>query len=461
MSSTPNSVAPLAGLPIAIHSPVSSGEANDPIRLYSGVIEFTQNGATFKAEGDIFLRWLPTPRIRFEVPAVPSDTHPGLGEIALRLDDGTEIPRCFTTNLTAAFAWPGHPSGISGRIQQQVIRPKDDAVFYALFLLPNFVKMIGRPITYTGRDGRAARLKLSGSDWRITVDQAENISQATEYLTINSGIAVTHIGRLERDDENPFTATECWKILEALGWYFSFCCGRWTGPCLVYGFAADGQKAWEIWDHARIAPFRESIMWLETSVTEHLETPFPSFLNKWLDDDWKETVNIAIHWYIEALAQAGSIEGAIVLTQTALELLSSAVLVENFDWLNTEGYDRLTASHRIHLLFRWAGIPTGIPAELKYLTQQAKADNWPDTSTAMTAIRNTITHPTRKNRLIFARQTDEARAEAWNLGVWSLELCLLRLFDYQGTYGNRLKDRRAGQVEPVPWAPKVPPPPPK
>src|SRR5205807_8708390 len=108
--------------------------------------------------------------------------------------------------------------------------------------------------------------------------------------------------------------------------------------------------------------------------------------------------------------------------------------------------EKLAASDRIRLLFLWAGIPVTIPPELDNLTRLAKADNWPDTSTAMTMIRNTITHPTRKNRAKFGKHPTDARTDAWTLGLWNLELCLLRLFEYRGTYASRLKQRYSGEV---------------
>ncbi len=187
--------------------------------------------------------------------------------------------------------------------------------------------------------------------------------------------------------------------------------------------------------------------------TIQFEAAFPGFLKLWLDEDWEEVIRVAIHWYVEANAQAGSIEGSIVLTQTAFELLASAILVEHYGWLSTDGYEKIAASDRIRLLFLWAGIPISVPAELADLTRQAKADNWPDTATAMTMIRNTITHPTKKNREKFGKHLSGARVDAWTLGLWNLELCLLRLFNYRGKYGNRIKQRWVGEVEVVPWGP--------
>ena len=69
----------------------------------------------------------------------------------------------------------------------------------------------------------------------------------------------------------------------------------------------------------------------------------------------------------------------------------------------------------------------------------------------MTTIRNTITHPTRKNREKFGKHSYEARDDAWTLGLRNLELCLLRLFEHRGSYADRIKRKWQGEVEQVPW----------
>src|SRR5262245_8780058 len=441
----------------ALQPPLNLGGANDPIQLYSGPVSFSQDRMSFVADGRISLEWLPSPKIRIQIPDVPNGNLPSLDkEFTLQLEDGTEITHCFTTGLTNAFEWPGHRSSLSGFIGQRVIRPKDGPARYALFVVPNFDDMRGVPIAYPERKVACARLVLAANGWRITLDELDNLKEVKERLRATSGFGVTYVGRLEREDGKEFTAEEAWKILSALGWYQSFCCGRWTGPLLPHGYAADGKQVWTIWDRFRTAPYKHLLSWIDLHHTEHLSGPFPGFLKLWEDEEWEEVIRVAIHWYIEANAQAGSIEGSIVLTQTAFELLSSAVLVENHGWLSTDGYEKLAAADRIRLLFLWAGIPTAIPMELNDLAKLARANNWPDAPTAMTNIRNTITHPTRKNREKFGNHPDDARRDAWSLGLWFLELCLLRLFDYHGTYGNRLTYRYAGQVIRVPWTTKGP-----
>jgi hypothetical protein len=449
----PTGLEHLQGLPLALQSPYPLGQPNEPIMLYTGPAKFTQKAKTFEAVVQIALDWLPSPRIEFSVPSVPSGVSAAPGDLSLRLDDGTVIPHARATGVSYA----GGPEGLkcqnlSGVIGERVVRSTGASATYAVFAVPNFDQPMGKPIAYPDRSSRAHRLTLSGGGWKVTLDAADNFKEAVKRLDASSGFAVTQVGKLEKDDGEPFTADDAIAALIALEWYISFAYGRWTGPFLPKGFDANGSKVWEVWHKSRAVPYRYRQAWLDRIHGDQFEAPFAGFMRRWRDEAWEEVVRVAIHWYVEANAQAGSIEGSIVLTQTAFELLAAGVLVENFGWLSSDGYDKLPAADRIRLLLSWAGIPTAIPAELDDLDKLAKADNWPDTPTAMTMIRNTITHPTKKNREKFGRHTHAARVDAWTLGLWNLELCLLRLFDYRGTYANRITQEFQGEACPVPWA---------
>jgi hypothetical protein len=424
---------------------------NEAISLYCGPIEFTQQQTSLRGDGNVDLVWLPTPTVRFEVPDISEFNGLDLSDVELRLTDGTKITHGFITRMNPGFALLGdHKAKLSGIIAERVIRPKDGAASYGSFHVANFEDVRGRPVA-EGKGWRCARTLLKAAGWCITLDEVRDFRQKKEELRLVSGFAVTHIGRLEKEDGTTFTAKESWELLDAVGWYLSFCCGRWTGPGLLCGFDEQSQLLWEVWEQFRTVPYRDRHSWADKVLTGCVELPFAGFLKLWQDETWEEVIRVAIHWYLEANAQAGSIEGSIVLTQTAFELLSSAVLVDSHGWLSTDGYEKLPAADRIRLLFQWASIPVGIPPTMAELTAAAKADNWHDIPAAMTMVRNTITHPTKKNREKYQKHPNEVRTAVWWLGLWALELCLLRLFGYSGHYGNRITQRYVGEVENVPW----------
>jgi hypothetical protein len=114
-----------------------------------------------------------------------------------------------------------------------------------------------------------------------------------------------------------------------------------------------------------------------------------------------------------------------------------------------DGFKSLRASDKFRLLFSSLNLPLDIPVEAPELKQLSTngPTNWLDTPYALTEIRNSLVHPEHKRR----GQFTSAYYEAWNLGLWYLEMSLLAICGYRGTYANRLKQRSVGQVENVPW----------
>jgi hypothetical protein len=322
-----------------------------------------------------------------------------------------------------------------------------------LFHVPNFRYLLGSAVCYPSQRSALGRFVLTGEGWNVTVDARNDIRDCLSVLDDNSGYAMTHVGRLEKDDGTSFDTRDATRILEGLWWFLSFVQGRWTGPLLPVGFDATGRRVWECWHAKKVAPWSFHQTWVDDHHPEQPAELFPGFLRRWLDSDWNQVVRLAIHWYIEANAQAGAIEGAIVLCQSAFELLAWSIIVDDTGQMSAGEFDRLSAADKISHLLSWAGVPVAIPTSQSALQALALAKGWADAPVSLTRIRNPITHPSRRNRDRFQDYPPSARTEAWNLGLWLLEMCILRLCDYKGSYGNRLIRRFKGDVERVPWVP--------
>ena len=440
----PNTPEPLLAHPNALDPHVAIGEPNEAIRIYFGPVTFSQSGKKFDAEAIIFLKWLPSPTLALEIPRIPNGSLPLHGDFTATIENIEGIISGTVTRIRHHVDIHNGDMtifGFSGSIEKNLGSPGKAMAKYATFLIPNFTQPMGRCALYPGGQITAGRLGLKGGGWSITSDMIRDYHQVEIHIKANSGYAITQVGRIEREDNRPFSAEDAKIAVDALGWYIAFAAGRWTGPCLTTGFAEGGERSWEDWDLRRVAAYRGRTSWLDPIHGDQFEAPFAGFMKMWMDDTWRDTIRLAIHWYVEANSLAGSIEGSIVLTQTAFELLASAVLTEHYGWLNQDTFDKIAAADRIRLLFLWAGIPTKIPDELKGLITLAKSfedfmiNKIPDSASSMTAIRNTITHPTSKNRLKFFKQhSAEARYDCYVLGLRNLELLLLKLFEHSGTY---------------------------
>ena len=93
------------------------------------------------------------------------------------------------------------------------------------------------------------------------------------------------------------------------------------------------------------------------------------------------------------------------------------------------------------------GIPVTIPSEQtelqKALAELTKtnpdAKKFPYGSYIFTYIRNRITHETGEDRTKLAAITNGARIEAKQLGLWYLEMSLLKIFGFTGQHYKRFR----------------------
>jgi predicted HTH transcriptional regulator len=101
--------------------------------------------------------------------------------------------------------------------------------------------------------------------------------------------------------------------------------------------------------------------------------------------------------------------------------------------LTLKGFKDLWASDKFRLLFSSLGIPLDIPPATPALQGLASSGqmNWIDAPHSLTEIRNSLVHPEHKHR----GQLGTAFHEAWNLGLWYLEMGILAVCGYSGTYG--------------------------
>jgi hypothetical protein len=324
---------------------------------------------------------------------------------------------------------------------------------YIVFHLLNFHDFRAHKVSFATEDkdvGTGDRISLETNDWIVTVDSLPNTAHTIEELKSAGGYAITHVGKLSRTDQRAFTTEKARDLLSALHTLFSFVRGFWTPPVLSVGFNAQDERVWEEWSIRYTHRWQDSFTWFsERRAADILSSFFPGFLERWHDPVWCDALRQAIHLYVVSNTHAGgTTEGAIILTQSALELLSWVTLVEAKQSLTREGFNRLTAEDQIRLLLSQSRIPLEIPTELVELIKIAKEFNYMDGPDALTRIRNAYVHPGAKQRNRFSPTI----FEAWNFSLWYLELALLHLCEYHGEYENRLKLQHwKGQTEQVPW----------
>jgi hypothetical protein len=113
----------------------------------------------------------------------------------------------------------------------------------------------------------------------------------------------------------------------------------------------------------------------------------------------------------------------------------------------------LSAADRLRRLLTEFGLPVAVgPPRLRVnaLPALAAAQGWADAPEALVTLRNSIIHPHARNTQRLQSYPVPARAEAWTIGLWYLELVLLKWFGYAGPYVNRQTAQHVGETEVVP-----------
>jgi hypothetical protein len=426
-------------------------DADGRILLYRGPMVLEGDNRIAEFDGEVFLSYLPSPTIRFKGSRNEVAEVEPTGEHRLQLPAG----RCHSVNVlhTELRIEEGRThSRISGRVNARVDERTLPPASKVQCLLMNFPAINGRPVD-VGHWSGLARISLCDDQWRINVDRATDSNKRLERLKENGGFAWTASAAISRSDNASFSAEDCDRVFETLFFYLSFAAGRWTGFCLPVAYDSAHAAIWDDWMCQWTTPYRNAESWAANDRPECFEQPYGRFCELYADPYWREILVTAIHWYIEANNQAAAIEGSITLTQTALELLAATILVEQENWISSAAFDKLPAGDRLRLLLKWADIPTVIPTELTELTALAnqESNQWVDGAHALVEIRNSIIHPTKKNRDRFRRHSHGARVEAWIFGLWMVELVLLRLFGYRGHYLRRTAIGASNRLEQVPW----------
>jgi len=436
---------------------------NSDVLLHRGRLQLEEPGGGV-AEGDGFLRlcWLPVPRIAFSLqPSRINNKMRFLTDPTLRL-------RLLDRGVSASAVSSG-PTDHGGAMELEgslrgPLEPIEPCVCArVIFHVEGFWDMQGSPIRWsTKRSGMSGRVALRGGDWNITLDPVRELdgpNGLASALRGSRGYAITHVGAIEKQDAAVFDRGAAEQILRDIGCYLSFARGAWCMPVLPVGLDAQGKRCWEDWKLKRIDPYVSTMTWCGEDTGDALGAAFPGFLSRRASSLWRMPVELAINWYVESCSANVTVDTAMVIEQTALELLAWVLKVEDEKSASASDFEKkYPAWRRLTLLLQWAGIPSDIPAQMPELAAWCQKAVTPsgkpvscDGPHAFTMMRNQVAHA-KTGKSLLATAT-KARRQAKMLGLWYLGLILLRLFDHNGRYLNALVDHpHGGKIEQVPWA---------
>lgn len=280
--------------------------------------------------------------------------------------------------------------------------------------------------------------KIKSRGWIVEIYPVDDIGEIERQIKNESVYAVTHCVKVKKENGTSFSGREFIDFIDELNYFLFFAFGKRHVPICPVGFDSAGRLIWERWSSPSDTTQHFYGTWFSRCHFEQLAMLFPLFSEKW-NSGWKETLQTVLSWYIQINDITMGIDTCILLTQASFERL-----IYEFNTKLRPELDNKPAvkvDKQIKEFFHHVGIPEEIPAQLSNLKKYSSFSN------AMVRARGNIVHP--QNQFF----DHEEIAELYRLVVWGLELSILAICDYSGTYGNRLNHRRfENEVEIVPWA---------
>jgi hypothetical protein len=429
-------------LPPALKPHYEAEEPNQPILLYEGDLQIEMAETEVTGSGKIRFKWFPYPQVEFSafVNELPNSN---VGEALLKLPGVENSVRVFISSTNHSDSATGTSMQITGRLKERMEIGSSHCLSYVQFHLTNFTRFVGNENAVI-KEGTvkslAKRIAFEQDDWRVTIDEFQTTKSRLESVKSQGGYVITHVGKLEKLDGTTFAEEDTRQLLECLSHFLSFVQGFRVAPLLLVGYDSMDLPVWKESSVSNAAPWKSVFTWSDGLIFRDIATVVPGFFSWW--KNWGNSARIVIHWYLESLAEAGAIEGACILEGAALELLAWVKFEDEFrndDNLLEEQkrFKSLSLSRKLNRLLESSDIPQAIPAELDTLISLAACQNWKNAAHAFCDIRNDITHAAPENRGRIINIPVAARVEAWKLGLWYVELILLRLFNYKGRYSNR------------------------
>jgi len=432
-------------------------DPNESISLASDIpCSFRADQVELKGIAEVILVFLPRPGLDINVQCdFESFMHFNsiLSETRSISLNGHDIP-VFATSVSTPTSGKTNITFTPYETPMPWIGDKNTKLSKVVFHLFNFKDTRGtsRPAIKTETGFYCKEItELKSKKWVVEIHNHET-SKVKKKLKETGGYGLTHIACFVRTDGTPFSAEEAEQLIGELYLFFTFSHGAFCSPVLPVGFDENEEVVWAQFNDPHRSD-QSQFSWFDPHHCEELAEIFPNFLSILENEKWKDTLHTVIYWYARSNNNSGGIDTGIVLTQIAIERFSFEYAVNQRKLIEAEGFKKLTASDKFRILFSSLDLSLEIPEKLTDVKTVAKRHNFIDSPHVLTKVRNSMVHSEHKKDENFS----DIYYDIWLLGLWYLELSILKLCNYEGTYANRLeKEHWVGTVENVPWNKKIP-----
>lgn len=451
-SAMTNRHALVQSLPVGLEPKRSVAPGERPFPIHQGEFTLQQGRRRVRLRGSVALHWSPCPELRFE--GAPLRHQPNLELDSAELRTTAHGLRGRALILKQRHSNSGGVS-YEGICAPLAILGQRRTVRAVQFQLVNFPWYVGRPVRFGSQERpvfAAARLNLRAHGWRVDLDQGPKCSDQLSEVRTRGGYATTHGGVIRRTGDRPITFGEAKQFIDCLHFYFGFLAGRWTGPILSTGIGRTG-PLWERLGSWKLTAGRKPESWFPGSSIRAVEPLLGAFRHFWLDPLWGRALRMLVYWYVQANAESGSTEAAIVAAFIPLELMAWLVVVEHGGHMSATKFNHLRTAERLEKLLCHCGIPLPVPRDFARLCRSALVKRKGNGPRSLTAIRHALVHPKRGKRSFLSRVDPMTFFELKELALSYVELSLLSVLGYSGMYSRRVfAGWRDDHLQKVPWA---------
>jgi hypothetical protein len=431
----------LQNTPAITTLPVKMDKVNEPILIHEGEFNLKQNSECFTVIGKVFYDWFPTLGSKFSctVPNVSLFKLLPLFESSERIELTIDGLIFGDAKLIEGADWESGAS-IAGTVSLAVKGDKSIPVTKVRFAIPNLRSFYGditRANIGIGDRISRTRVTFENDDYLIFIDKRprNEFDEFRKELESKGGFIILYSGELIRK-KGDIRLDELDNLFRCFSNFLWFLNGRRCSPLFIQGIF-ENDVIWAEYSRNHVDQHKNVFSWPLRYDIAGLNELWQEFYRIWRTEGDKDFLISAIHWYVEANAVSGFVEGAIIMAQTALELIYNWLLIEKKKLLNGKDAENISASNKIRLLLSYLNVGNEIPDNFTYLrsiSEQLKTIDAPD---ILVRIRNGIVHSQENKRKELVNMADEVKYEALDLSLWYIELSLLFILKFKGKYSDR------------------------
>lgn len=426
-------------LPMILKPILEMNNPNEDITFHKDNFKMIWENEEYQLKGKLILKWFPKIHVVFS--GVFSEDSKEFN-FNLKSSIAAEIKSC-TSDFKAKVAFKkicNKEKKIDCFLPSPInVGNINDLVDFVQFELTNQEQRKSSVIRTNNTSASFKGLELLDGNFKIIIDEYSDSLEKRAELKNAGGFHFLSSCKIESINNSQFKFEKLSPTIEKLSQFLLFLNARKTTPMIIYGYR-NGEVIWKHFQTLECDKHNFYNGWVLKNIELPLNRIWIEFINLWENDKDKDSLKMVLNWYNEANKDNILPESGIVLIQNALELLFNWLIVEKFGNLSLDDAKNLSAAGKIRILLLKYNLDDSTPSGLKKLSGYSKEYNIKGPE-IFTNIRNIIVHSNSKKlkkiQDLKGNAKNEVLKEALNLGIWYVEVILLKFLNFEGEYNNR------------------------